>query len=57
MLEMIEPWKTVVPDFEIGDTLKIANSKDWSPEARDFLRNTSTISAESLATVRKLLLT
>jgi hypothetical protein len=51
MLEMTEPWTTVVPKFEVGDTLKFTNPKDWSLEATDFLRNTSTVSADHLATV------
>jgi hypothetical protein len=51
MLEMIEPWNTILPDFEVGDTLKIGSPKDWSLEAQDFLRNTSTVSAEDLISV------
>jgi hypothetical protein len=51
MLEMTEPWNTILPDFEAGDTLKFANPKDWSLEARDFLRNTSTVLAEDLTDV------
>ncbi|RDL30195.1 uncharacterized protein BP5553_10473 [Venustampulla echinocandica] len=48
MLEMVEPWNTIVPDFEVGDTLKFSNPGDWSAEATDFLRNTSTVSAQDL---------
>jgi hypothetical protein len=51
MLEMTEPWNTILPDFEVGDTLKFANPKDWSLEAGDFLRNTSTVSAKDLVAV------
>jgi hypothetical protein len=51
MLEMTEPWNTILPDFEVGDALKFANPKDWSLEAGDFLRNTSTVLAEDLTAV------
>lgn len=51
MLEMAEPWNTVLPEFEVGDALKFANSKDWSPEAENFLLNTSTVSAQDLVAV------
>lgn len=51
MLEMIEPALVVLPNFEVGDTLKLSTPKNWSSEASDFLRNTSTASAHDLIAV------
>jgi hypothetical protein len=51
MLDMAEPWNTVFPKFKIGDTLKLSSPNDWSPEASDFLRNTSTALAPDLLKV------
>lgn len=51
MLDMAEPWNTVFPQFKIGDTLKLSSPNDWSPEASDFLRNTSTALAPDLLKV------
>ena len=51
MLDMAEPWNTVFPKFQIGDTLKLSSPNDWSDRARDFLRNTSTALAKDLLQV------
>lgn len=52
ILDMAEPWNTVFPKFEIGDTLKLSSPNDWSHRASDFLRNTSTALAQDLLQVR-----
>ena len=51
ILEISEPWNTVNPKFKVGDVLKFENQEEWSSEANDFLRNTSTVSAEDLLKV------
>jgi hypothetical protein len=51
MLDMIEPWNTVLPNFQVGDTLKFSSPKEWSLSASDFLRNTSTALAKDLLQV------
>ncbi len=51
MLEMMEKESTIFPKFATGDTLTFSEPNNWSLEAKDFLRNTSTISAKHLASV------
>ena len=51
MLDMVEPWNTVLPNFQVGDTLKFSSPNEWSLGASDFLRNTSTALAKDLLQV------
>jgi hypothetical protein len=51
MLEMMERGSTIFPKFAMGDTLAFSEPNFWSPEAKDFLRNTSTVSAKELVAV------
>jgi hypothetical protein len=51
MLDIVEPWNTVLPTFKVGDTLKFSTPNEWSLEARDFLRNTSAALAKDLLQV------
>jgi len=54
MLEMMEKESTIFPKFSRGDTLSFSEPNCWSPEAKDFLRNTSTVSAKDLVAVSVL---
>lgn len=56
MLEMMERGSTVFPKFARGDTLTFSEPNNWSPEAKDFLRNTSTVSAKDLVAVSIVML-
>jgi hypothetical protein len=56
MLEMMERGSTLFPKFARGDTLTFSEPNCWSPEAKDFLRNTSTVSAKDLVAVSIVML-
>jgi hypothetical protein len=51
ILEIVEPWNTVIPKFEAGDVLKFESPNKWTSEANDFLRNTSTAFPKDLLEV------
>ena len=55
MLEIVEPWNTVVPKFKPGEVLNFENRNKWSSEANDFLRNTSTAFPKDLLEVYSML--
>ncbi|KIM93504.1 hypothetical protein OIDMADRAFT_61438 [Oidiodendron maius Zn] len=55
ILEIVEPWNTVIPKFEPGEVLNFENRNKWSSEANDFLRNTSTAFPKDLLEVYSIL--
>jgi hypothetical protein len=51
MLEMMEPDSAILPSYKMGSTLKLSSPQNWTAEASDFLRNTSSASISDLAAV------
>lgn len=56
MLEMMERGSTIFAKFARGGTLTFSEPNCWSPKAKDFLQNTSTVSTKDLVAVSIVML-